>query len=45
MCDILRYKNKLEKEVFNNAIQRYVKDQEKSNLHKGFSITSHLIFY
>ncbi len=30
ICDVLRYENKLEKEVFNNAIQRYVKDQKKN---------------
>lgn len=26
ICDVLRYGNKLEREVFSNAIQRYVKD-------------------
>lgn len=26
ICDVLRYENKLEREVFTNAIQRYVKD-------------------
>ena len=26
ICDVLRYENKLEREVFSNAIQRYVKD-------------------
>lgn len=30
ICDILRYEKKLEKEVFNNAIQRYVKDSKKN---------------
>ena len=30
ICDILRYENKLEREVFSNAIQRYVKDQKKN---------------
>jgi len=30
ICDVLRYENKLEKEVFNNAIQRYVKDRKKN---------------
>ncbi|MBN4062978.1 MAG: hypothetical protein COA82_10825 [Alkaliphilus sp.] len=30
ICDVLRYKNKLEREVFSNAIQRYVKDQNKN---------------
>lgn len=29
ICDVLRYSNKIEKEVFNNAIQRYVKDSKK----------------
>jgi hypothetical protein len=35
ICDILRYENKLEKEVFSNAVQRYVKDQKK-NIRKLF---------
>jgi predicted transcriptional regulator of viral defense system len=26
ICDVLRYANKLDREVFNNAIQRYIKD-------------------
>ena len=26
ICDVFRYENKLEREVFSNAIQRYVKD-------------------
>lgn len=26
ICDVLRYENKLEREVFSNAVQRYVKD-------------------
>ncbi len=26
ICDVLRYENRLEREVFTNAIQRYVKD-------------------
>ncbi|TYQ16258.1 UNVERIFIED_CONTAM: Transcriptional regulator, AbiEi antitoxin, Type IV TA system [Acetivibrio alkalicellulosi] len=30
MCDVLRYENKLEREVFSSAIQRYVKDQKKN---------------
>lgn len=30
ICDVLRYENKLEKEVFSNAIQRYVKDKKKN---------------
>lgn len=29
ICDTLRYANKLDREVFNTAIQRYVKDKEK----------------
>jgi hypothetical protein len=34
-CDVLRYEKKLEKEVFNNAIGRYVKDTIK-NIRKLF---------
>jgi predicted transcriptional regulator of viral defense system len=30
ICDVLRYENKLEKEVFNNAITRYTKDPKKN---------------
>ncbi len=30
ICDILRYENKIEREVFSNAIQRYVKDPTKN---------------
>lgn len=30
ICDVLRYENKLEREVFKNAIQRYVKDTNKN---------------
>ena len=30
ICDVLRYSNKIEKEVFNNAIQRYIKDNKKN---------------
>jgi predicted transcriptional regulator of viral defense system len=30
ICDILRYEKKLEKEVFNNAVQRYIKDPKKN---------------
>lgn len=30
ICDVLRYENKLEREVFTSAIQRYVKDPEKN---------------
>jgi predicted transcriptional regulator of viral defense system len=29
LCDVLRYEKKLEKEVFNNAIKRYLKDPQK----------------
>lgn len=35
ICDVLRYENKLEREVFSNAIQRYIKDQRK-NIRKLF---------
>lgn len=35
ICDILRYEKKLEKEVFNNAIKRYIKDPKK-NVRKLF---------
>lgn len=36
VCDVLRYKNKIETEVFNNAIQNYLKDPNKdiSKLYK-----------
>ncbi|MCD8500738.1 MAG: type IV toxin-antitoxin system AbiEi family antitoxin domain-containing protein [Bacillaceae bacterium] len=30
ICDVLRYEKKLEKEVFSNAVQRYVKDNHKN---------------
>lgn len=30
ICDVIRYERKLEREVFNNAIRRYVKDQKKN---------------
>lgn len=30
ICDILRYENKIDKEVFNKAIQAYIKDKEKN---------------
>lgn len=30
ICDVLRYENKIEREVFSNAIQRYVKDPKKN---------------
>lgn len=35
ICDVLRYENKLEKEVFNKAIQHYLKDNRK-NIKKLF---------
>ena len=35
ICDVLRYEKKLEKEVFNTAIQRYIKDP-KNNMRKLF---------
>lgn len=35
ICDILRYEKKLEKEVFNKAIQSYIKDGKK-NIRKLF---------
>jgi predicted transcriptional regulator of viral defense system len=30
ICDVLRYENKLEREVFTNAIKRYIKDPKKN---------------
>ncbi len=30
ICDTLRYVNKLDREVFNNAVKRYVKDKERN---------------
>ena len=30
ICDVLRYANKLEKEVLTNAIQRYIKDKNRN---------------
>ena len=30
ICDVLRYEKKIEKEVFSNAIQRYIKDKKKN---------------
>ena len=30
ICDVLRYEKKLEREVFSNSIQRYVKDPKKN---------------
>lgn len=35
ICDVLRYEKKIEKEVFSNAIQRYIKDRKK-NIRKLF---------
>ncbi|TJX14992.1 hypothetical protein E9840_04625 [Tissierella creatinini] len=33
ICDILRHRNKIDKEVFNNAVRNYIKDKDK-NLNK-----------
>jgi hypothetical protein len=30
ICDIMRYEKKLEKEVFSNAVMRYIKDPKKN---------------
>jgi hypothetical protein len=30
ICDCLRYRNKMDKEIFNKAIQNYIQDPEKS---------------
>ncbi|MFO7882679.1 MAG: hypothetical protein R6U52_09105, partial [Kosmotogaceae bacterium] len=30
MCDIMRYEKKIEKEVFTNAVMRYIKDPRKN---------------
>lgn len=30
ICDCLRYRNKMDKEIFNKAIQSYIRDPEKS---------------
>lgn len=30
MCDVMRYEKKLEKEVFSNAVMRYIKDPKKN---------------
>ena len=30
ICDCLRYRNKMDKEIFNKAIQKYIADPEKS---------------
>lgn len=35
ICDLLRYEKKLEKEIFNNALKRYLKDPKK-NVRKLF---------
>ena len=32
ICDCLRYRNKMDKEIFNKAIQKYIADPEKSIL-------------
>ena len=29
ICDCLRYRNKMDKEIFNKAIQHYINDPEK----------------
>lgn len=33
ICDCLRYRNKMDKEIFNKAVQRYIADPEKSIPH------------
>ena len=33
ICDCLRYRNKMDKEIFNKAIQNYINDPEKSIPH------------
>lgn len=30
ICDVLRYSNKMDREIFNTAIQRYIKDTHRS---------------
>src|SRR5690554_1981834 len=30
ICDVLRYANKLKREIFNTAVQSYIKDKEKN---------------
>lgn len=30
ICDVLRYSNKLDREVFSNAIQKYLKDKDRN---------------
>ncbi len=44
ICDIMRYEKKLEKEVFSNAVMRYLKDPQRNIRHlfeyaKKFNIT------
>lgn len=44
MCDIMRYEKKIEKEVFTNAVMRYIKDPRKNIRHlfeyaEAFNIT------
>ncbi|MDD2371647.1 MAG: hypothetical protein PHQ32_06580 [Firmicutes bacterium] len=41
ICDILRYKNKIQSEVFNKAIQNYLKDPKK-NISKLFNYSKKL---
>ncbi|MBK5252255.1 MAG: type IV toxin-antitoxin system AbiEi family antitoxin domain-containing protein [Peptostreptococcaceae bacterium] len=33
MCDVMRYERKLEKEVFSNAVMRYIRDSKKNIRH------------
>lgn len=33
ICDCLRYRNKMDKEIFNKAVQRYIADPEKNIPH------------
>lgn len=30
ICDVMRYSNKMDREIFNTAIQRYVKDSNQN---------------
>ena len=30
LCDCLRYRNKMDKEIFNKAVQRYIADPQKN---------------
>ncbi len=39
ICDVLRYKNKIEDEVFRNAVTRYLQD-DKKNLRKLFEFAA-----